>query len=66
MACFVVHEFVKEQVDLMAIKEQAGALAYCTQARSPDLIKRSPLDAAVLNRLRMGEAARTHCCVSIT
>ena len=29
VAYFVVHECVKEQVDLMAIKEQAGALAYC-------------------------------------
>ena len=61
MARFVVHECVEEQVDLMAIKEQAGALAYCAQAWTPDLIKRPPLDAAVLNRLRVGEAAGGHC-----
>lgn len=60
MARFVVHECVEEQVDLMAIKEQAGALAYCAQAWTPDLIKRPPFDAAVLNRLRVGEAAGGH------
>jgi hypothetical protein len=58
---FVVHEIVKEQVDFMTIEEQARALAYRPQARTPDLIKGPPLDTAVLNRLRMGKAAGSHC-----
>lgn len=54
------HERVKERVDLLSIKNQARTLSDCPQARAPDLVECPSFDAAVLDGLRVGEAARGH------